>query len=263
MNSYKSQTVTLKVLMALFTVLLLLGGTASADLTMNVNHDRIKVDFFYHGSTVSVSGESDPGTDLVVKIVSPDSHQKLKKKGKAAGFLWMNVGDLNIEHTPNLYFLHSSGELDEILSPEEMDKNVIGYTSVKNHADISPVKDDTEKSKWFNEFIKLKESNRLYNKSTGNISITQENGRQKYYLLCDWPYEALPGDYLVTVYAIKDKKVVDKTEAKVLVEQVGIVKSLYDLANNRGGLYGILAIIVALGSGFGVAMIFGKGGGAH
>ncbi len=175
----------------------------------------------------------------------------------------MNVDDLNLEHTPNLYFLYSSGKLDEILSAEEMDRNVIGYASVKKHANISPVEDEADKSKWFNEFIRFKESSRLYSKSTGKISITQENGRQKYKILIDWPYEALPGDYLVTVYAVKDKKVVDKAEQKVLVEQVGAVKSLFDMANNRSALYGLLAVMAALGSGFGVGMIFGKGGGAH
>ena len=46
-------------------------GTAQAMLTAKANHDHITIDFFYHGSTVSVRGISDPGVDLVVKITSP------------------------------------------------------------------------------------------------------------------------------------------------------------------------------------------------
>ena len=67
---------------------------AFAMLTAKANHDHITVDFFYHGSTVSVKGESDPGVDLVIKITSPEGHQVLKQKGKVAGTLWMNVGEL-------------------------------------------------------------------------------------------------------------------------------------------------------------------------
>jgi len=245
------------------TGILLFGGESNADLTIKANHDHIKVDFFYHGSTVSVRGESDAGTDLIVKITSPDGHQKLQKKGKASGFLWMNVGDLNLEHTPNLYFLHSTGKLDEILDPEELNQYVLGYSAVKKHADISPVADEAEKTRWFDEFIKFKESSKLYDSSSGQITVSEENGRQKYYILCEWPYQALPGDYLVTVYAVKDKKVIEKAEANVLVEQVGTVKSLYDLANNRGGLYGLISVFAALSAGFGVGMVFRKGGGAH
>lgn len=253
----------------LLTVLVLLSGStlfaanASADLTIKVNHDHIKIDAFYHGSTVSVSGEADAGTDIIVKITSPDGHQLLKKKGKAGGFLWMNVGDLNLEHTPNLYFLHSTGKLDDILGPEELDKYVLGYPSVKAHADIKPVEDETDKTKWFDEFIKFKESTNLYTTSSGNITITEEGGRQKYYILCDWPYQATPGDYLVTVYTVKDNKVIEKADQTILVEKVGTVKTLSDMATNQGALYGTIAIFVALFSGFGVGMIFGKGGGAH
>ncbi len=46
-------------------------GTASAMLTAKANHDHITIDFFYHGSSVSVRGESDPGVDLVIKMTSP------------------------------------------------------------------------------------------------------------------------------------------------------------------------------------------------
>lgn len=239
------------------------SGQANASLSMNANHDHIEVDFFYHGSTVTVSGEADAGTELVIKISSPYGHEKLKKKGKAGGFLWMNVGDLNLEETPSLYFLHSTKELSGILTPEEMDRYVLGYPAVKDHAEIHPVEDEAEKTKWFNEFIRFKEESNLYTTSSGDINITEENGRQSFRILCDWPYQALPGDYTVTVYAVKNNKVVEKAEHEILVEQVGVEKSLFNMANNNGATYGIVSIIVALGAGFGVGMIFGKDGGAH
>ena len=60
-----------------------------------------------------------------------------------------------------------------------------------------------EKSKWFNEFIKFKESSNLYSTTTGRISLTKKNGKQAYYILTQWPYQAPPGDYTVTVYAVR------------------------------------------------------------
>jgi len=41
------------------------------------------------------------------------------------------------------------------------------------------------------------------------------------------------------------------------------VKALSGMAKNNGALYGIISILIALGAGFGVGMIFRKGGGAH
>ncbi len=49
-------------LTAVFTVIFfILNGTAFAKLTITANHDHIKIDFFYHGSTVSIRGVSEPG----------------------------------------------------------------------------------------------------------------------------------------------------------------------------------------------------------
>jgi len=239
------------------------AGQASAELTAIANHDRIQIDFFYHGSSVSVRGISDPDTDLIIKISSPDGHQELRQKGKVGGLLWMNVGTLNLEKVPSLYFLASSKKIDNILSKEAMTKDVLGYEAVKGHVEMTPVKDENEKTKWFNEFVKYKENSKLYSVASDNITFTKENGKQNYYTLFEWPYQAAPGDYIVTVYAVKDNKVVEKAEQKVKVEQAGVVKQLAGMARNNASIYGLLSILAALGAGFGVGLIFRKGGGAH
>lgn len=251
--------------LSLFFAVMLLSytGVASAQLTAKANHDDIKIDFFYDGSEVSVRGESDPGVDLVVKLTSPEGHQALKKKGKMAGVLWMNVGDLKCEKTPNLYFIQTTRKPEEILSPAEMDKYVIGYPALEKHVELTPVKDEADKADWFGQFVKFKENSNLYFTTYGGFKLSENNGRQKYYMKFKWPYQAPPGDYLVTVLAVKDKKVVEQATSKVLVEQVGAVKSLSEMSKNHGAFYGILAIVSALGAGFGVGLIFGKGGGAH
>jgi uncharacterized protein (TIGR02186 family) len=239
-------------------------GTASAMLTAKANHDHISIDFFYHGSTVSIKGEADPGVDLVIKMTDHAGHHVMKEKGKVGGLLWMNVGMLNFEHTPNFYAVHSTRKLEDILSRDEMEKYTLGYPALEKHVDVTPVANEEEKAKWFNEFVKYKEASKVYTSSYGNITTTAtKDGRQEYYVLTDWPYQASPGDYLVTVYAVKNGKIVEQAEAKVNVEQVGMVKTLATMAKNNAAFYGILSIGIALGAGFGVGMVFRKGGGSH
>ncbi|MBI4824984.1 MAG: TIGR02186 family protein [Nitrospirae bacterium] len=254
---------TIFTLMISIFILTISTNNASAELSMKANHDDIKIDFFYHGSTVSVAGEADAGTDLIIKIASPEGHEVLKQKGKVAGFLWMNTGTLNFEKTPNLYSIYSTKDIDAILGADDMDKYVIGYPALSRHVEIAPVSNEDERTKWFNEFVKYKESSNLYKASSGKILISEKDGRQSYYILTSWPYQAPPGDYLVTIYSVKDKKIIEQKEAKVLVEQVGIIKTLAGMAKNNGALYGLLSIAAALGAGFGVGLVFRKGGGAH
>jgi uncharacterized protein (TIGR02186 family) len=252
-----------KLVILIAALLVIFSGVASAELTATANHDIIKIDFLYHGSTLSIRGTSDPGTDLIVKITAPDGHMALKKKGKVGGLLWMNVGEIKFDHAPGFYGVHSTKKLEDILSAEEMDKYVLGYPALERHVEISPATDEKEKDTWFREFVRYKESSKLYATSTGTISLTNADGKQNYYILTEWPYQARPGEYLVTVYAVKDKKVAEKAEANVRVEQAGIVKTLAGMAKESASAYGLLSILAALGAGFGVGLIFRKGGGAH
>jgi uncharacterized protein (TIGR02186 family) len=248
---------------ALFILQFTICNDAFAMLTAKANHDHITIDFFYHGSTVSVKGETDAGRDLVIKITSPEGHQVLKQKGKVGGVLWMNVGTLKFEQTPNLYEVFSTKPLDEILSSEEQGKYVIGYPALEEHVEVTPVTNAGNKTKWFTEFVKFKEASNLYAASAGKIETTGSGGRQAYSILTAWPYQAAPGDYTVTVYAVKNKKVVEKASCAVRVEQVGIVKTLATMAKDSAAFYGFLSVGIALGAGFGVGMIFRKGGGSH
>jgi uncharacterized protein (TIGR02186 family) len=241
-----------------------ISNNAFAMLTAKANHDHITIDFFYHGSSVSVRGISDPGTDLVIKITSPEGHQLLKKKGKVGGMLWMNVGQLKFENTPNFYEVFSTKKLEDILSTEEMDRNVIGFPALAKHVDVTPVANAEEKAKWFDEFVRFKEDSKVYSSSDGNITFSKNaEGKQEYFIMTEWPYQAQPGDYLVTVYAVKDHKVVEQATSNVNVAQVGMVKSLAGMAKDMPAMYGFLSIGVALSAGFGVSMVFRKGGGSH
>lgn len=257
--------------LALMTAIISIGllsisqGELSAELTTKANHDHINIDFFYHGSSVSIRGVSDPGTDLVIKITSEGGHHSLRQKGKV-GVLWMNVGTLKFEHVPSLYFLQSTKKIDDILSPEEQLKYGLGYKALAEESEITPLKnpkDPMEKEKWFTEFLKYKEASKIYSVEAGKISLTQKDGKQNYYIMMDWPYQATPGDYLVSVYAVKDMKVVEQAQSKVVVQQVGVIKSLAGMAKNNGAFYGFISVLAALGAGFGVGLIFRKGGGAH
>lgn len=256
--------IALLLLLESFILNLPFAGTASAMLTAKANHDHITIGFFYHGSTVGVKGEADAGRDLVVKITSPEGHQVLKQRGKVGGLLWMNVGTLKFEKTPDFYEVFSTKGLDDMLSPEEREKYVIGYPALEKHVEITPAASGEEKAKWFGEFVKFKEASRLYAESSGRVATTTKaDGQQEYSIQTDWPYQAAPGDYTVTVYAVKNRKVVEQAECKVRVEQVGMVKALAGMAANSAAFYGFLSIAIALGAGFGVGMIFRKGGGSH
>lgn len=257
-----NRNIVIKALTVFVAAALAFPSVGLAALTARANHDHITIDSFYHGSEVSVRGICDPGVDLVVKIESPDGHMALKKKDKVGGILWMNVGEVNFEEVPDLYFVQSTADPETILVQEDQDANVIGYPALERHVVIEPVKDEADRAKLFGQFLKLKQSSNLYFARTGGFDITEKDGVRNYYMKFEWPYQAKPGNYKVTVFAVKDGRVVETAEAAINVEQVGTIKTLSGMAKNNGALYGFISIIVALAAGFGVGLVF-KPGGAH
>lgn len=248
--------------MALF-MLALFCGVSAAELTAIANHSLVEMNFDYHGSAVSLSGIADPDVELVATISSQEAHQELKRKGRVGGVIWMNVADVSFEHLPNVYFLRSTKAPQDILLPEETAKYSIGYGTLKEKAGIEPFSNEAERDRLFGEFVKYKEASHLYSTNVGAFSYTKGDGSGKYFTKIEWPYQVPPGHYQVNVYAVREGRVVETAKTGVIVKRVGIIERLADMAQNNGAAYGVVAVVVAIGAGFGAGLIFRKSGGAH
>ena len=162
---------------------------------------------------------------------------------------------------PQLYEIHSTKPLEQSARRGGANGHALGYEALAEHAEIAPL-GPRRKRAVVRRVREVQGGLAALRRSSGKISFSDEGGRHTYYINTPWPYQAPPGDYLVTVYAVKDGKVVEQAESTVLVEQVGTVKALSSMAKNHGALYGLLSIMVALGAGFGVGpgLPQGRGG---
>lgn len=241
-----------------------LPGVASATLSAAANVNRISINSFYHGGGVTVSGICDPSVDIAIRVTSTsDEATTLKRKGKAAGLLWMNVGEVEFDNAPYLYFVQSTADLNTLLPAAEAEQYTLGYAALGKRIEVGKLESPAERAKWLDEFINYKEHQNLYAQQQGNIAFHDNPAGRLYTAVCNWPYQARPGDYRVEVFAIRDGKVVERAATQLKVEQAGAVKFLAAMAKNNGAMYGVLSIIIALVCGFGVGVIFRKGGGAH
>ncbi len=235
----------------------------SSSLRVETQEKNIRIDFFYHGAELNITGEAPADSDLIITVASPPGSQSLKRKGKVGGLLWMNVGDLLFENAPGVYIQSSTNDPSRILNKEARVRNLIGYEALEQTMRISPLSGPEEKEKWFQEYVKLKEQRNLYSLSAGKIRTTPlSDGRKRFELLIPWPYQASPGDYTMTAYSVRQGSIQEKAESTIRVEQVGMVKFFASMARNRAAVYGILSVGVALIAGFAVGLIFKRGGGS-
>ncbi len=238
----------------------LTGGVNSAQaLTAKVTPDDIAIGITYHGAKITVSGQSKVGDELLIKITAPPADAHLRYLGKAAGMVWMKLGSMEFKKVPPVYLLSSSKPIEQLLAQDTQAGNRIGFAALKAGAEVVSSAGRIDVEQWFSEFIKFKQSEHLYRVQEGNIQL---NGGS-YQLETDWPYQAAPGDYDVEVLAVRNGQVVEQAKTTLKVEQVGFVAQISNLAFHNAAIYGIMAIIVAMLAGFGVAALFKGGGGSH
>jgi uncharacterized protein (TIGR02186 family) len=234
-------------------------------VTCTVTPDNVPITLNYNGAELAVSGENVAGDDLIIRITSEAAEAHYKYKGKAGGLFWMKKGDVSFENVPGVYLLYSTREMENLLDPENLRANLIGFDALKEASTMVTESAELQgqDARWKNEFIRFKEKLNLYAVRTGTVTRQHGQTSDTYALDVQWPSQAVPGTYTVEALAIRNGKVVERANSQFNVEQAGMVKLLSELAFENAALYGIMAVVIAIIAGFAVGMIFKKGGGAH
>jgi hypothetical protein len=122
---------------------------------------------------------------------------------------------------------------------------------------------DKETDKFLEQFLELKQSEELYAALPGGLKLTPAADgrlevRGKFWL----PANVKPEEYKVCLTAIRDGQAVGQQCAPLAVQMIGFPALLMSLAFEHGLLYGILAVVIAIFTGFLMGYLF-KGGGGH
>jgi uncharacterized protein (TIGR02186 family) len=241
---------------------------ANSMVSSKVKHEPnlIAIGAFFNGTQLTVSGKIAAENEVVVIVTGKQEELTLKKKGKALGLLWMNMGDVHFKKVPNLYILYSSKGMMELAASDAKtyEQLGIGFESLKREMEIEAPQ--AEKTFLTQEFLKLKKKQGLYASHQGEISFEQKNGTEKSFSAAVWiPPRIRPGEYQVQVMEILNGIIVDKSMDQLKVKEEGIPSMISSLAFNHSLFYGFLAVLIAVAAGLAMDFFFGtgKGGGAH
>jgi uncharacterized protein (TIGR02186 family) len=235
-------------------------------VTVNARPNKIMVGALFSGADVAVSGTIPAGSEAVVIVTGQQQDLPLKTKGRALGFLWMNLGSVTFHHVPTLYIVNTPKSLEasrDAGSGEGLGLDV-GFESLKAQAEITPTPDPDDKALLLQEFLKLKEGQGLYTVNSGTVhySVTKD-GMRSFETDIHIPARVAPGEYEVKVEAFNGGHVVDAATQDIEVEEVGVPALLSSLSFKHGGIYGLLAVVVAIGAGLLMDFFFGGQKGAH
>jgi len=226
-------------------------------VSMKIDPAEISVNVFYSGVTVHVEGTIPGGYDAAILCSGEEDSVALKRKGKVLGFLWMSVGDVVFEDVPSIYVLSTSSPLPDLAPPQVLEKLGVGYPALESR--VVQSSEQTVLERDFEEFLKLKESENLYSYHEGGVKLEPgPSGTMRVSAECLLPTKTPWGEYEVRLFGFK-AGIGELLRAEPLqVAPVGMTARVSNLAQNQGLLYGILAVIIALGVGLLTGLAFAR-----
>jgi hypothetical protein len=231
----------------------------AAEPGLTISPATVQIGAFFNGQTVTVSGAIPAGTQAVLEVMGSSAEAHLMRKGRRGG-LWMNVGEIQVQDAPSLYLVMSTAK--ELLT-EAPPTATWGYRALEKRLVFSGKIEPAERQEFLKQFLELKESEQIYASWPGALGLTAGAGTASAVTASfPLPSNTRPGDYKVCLSVIADGKAVSHTCTDLTVEMVGFPAWLANLAYQHGAAYGVMAVVIAIVTGFAMGFIF-KGGGGH
>jgi uncharacterized protein (TIGR02186 family) len=241
------------------------SASAQTDMSFLIEPHTVPITLSFDGHDVLVFGVIPHTADgVLLTCQSSETPPITVVRKERVVFFWMATKKFRIEHMPGLYMLASSAPLNELLG--EQGESValahgVGYAALRDGWGVerlSGTEAADDHDVLFDGLISLKEKEGLYRVHEARVRLEPDG---LFFHRFRVPDAVTVGRQTVTAYALKDGQVMRTFGGSLEVEQAGAVKWLAELAHDHSALYGIVAVVVAMGAGLGVSKLFGGRGG--
>ena len=234
-------------LIILATVSFALSSSARSEgLVADLSSHLIAITTAFVGTDVVLFGASHGGGDIVVSVVGPRRNQVVRRKQRFAG-IWANADSVDFQRVPSYYAIASSAPLDQIARPDVLARHELGV----DHLRLQPVDpgaiDPLERSAFRLALVRNKQRQDLYSAAPAPVNFL---GPNLFRTTLRFPANVPPGIYQVQVFELEDGYVKDAQRSALVISKVGLEADVFDFAQERAPLYGLLAIIMAVSSGW-------------
>ena len=224
-------------------------------MTAEVSTDLVQINTGFDGMNLLLFGTTNGANNIIIVIKGPLETNIIRKKTRVAS-IWVNTEKVIIENVPTFYAIASTRPLNQITTQSILKKYGIGannfLTNILKQANAKTMDISDE---YKNALVRLKNKLGLYIDNPIKIKLIEE---QLFRANIKFPANVGTGKYTAQIYYFKDGLLLDVINKPILVEKIGIGADVFRLAHSHSALYGIIAILIAVASGWIAAAIFRK-----
>jgi uncharacterized protein (TIGR02186 family) len=257
-----------RIMLLLATVLLFFSGPVLAqeknkDLVTALSSDMVSIQSNFTGTEIVIFGQASHidrqpnapgGFELAIIVEGPPQDITTRRKGRFLG-VWVNREAEKFQKVPSFYAVASTTDIGEIAHRNILDEYGIGL----NHINLAvsgvsnvPLSDRDDFRK---AFIRLRQDMGLYSEQETSIQfLTNTMFRTNIPLPANIPV----GDYKVKSFLFNQGNLISQTEQTLAVAKIGFEQITFELAQHYSLVYGLLAVALAIFTGWLAGVIFRK-----
>ncbi len=245
----------------------LFSGTAfsepadfSEKLDIGISTDEIAITSDFRGADLTIFGAID-GFDqnllaqgkynIVVALEGPKENATVRKKERVFG-IWINRHSMTFELVPESYSLSSTRDIDTIAPPGDMNNMGIGV----DHMRLTPmgyIGDGSSLAEFRDAFRRAKENSGVYQRDPGGVQFISSSLFKASVRL---PADVPNGVHVVRAYLFRDRVFVAAKALPLRVVKTGIEQAITRAAHESPLLYGFLAVLLAVITGWIASIVF-------
>ncbi len=182
----------------------------------------------------------------------PRQSQKVRRKSRIAG-IWVNRDRAAFEDVPSFFAIASTRPLEDIASGAVREQFGLGVDYLGLEMSDQADYDADERAAFAAALVRNKQKAGLYTKTPIKVTFP---GSKLFRATFSFPANVPPGHYQIEVWKLVDGQVTGAQQSSLQISKVGLEADVFDFANQRSALYGIVAIIIAVAAGWIAGVVF-------
>ncbi len=235
-------------------------GDFSEKLDIGISTDEIAITSDFRGADLTIFGAID-GFDqnllaqgkynIVVALEGPKDNATVRKKERVFG-IWINTKSMTFELVPESYSLSSTRDIETIAPPGDMNTMSIGV----DHMRLTPtgyIGDGSNLTEFRDAFRQARENSGVYQRDPGGVQFISASLFKASVRL---PADVPNGVHVVRAYLFRDGMFVAAKALPLRVVKTGIEQAITRAAHESPFLYGVLAVLLAVITGWLASVVF-------
>lgn len=229
-------------------------------IEIGLSTDTITITSDFSGADLTIFGAVDNADpllmrqgryDIVVVLEGPSRNIVVRKKTRVLG-IWINTQSTEFSNTPASYIMSMTKQPQDITDEKSYKQLALGADNIY----LSPANE--KEKRWIVEEFSgalrdRKKANGLYSERVGGVQYLSSS---LFRATLELPASVPLGTHKARAFLFKNGQFIKETSAQLHIAKSGFEQAIYRTAHDYGFIYGILAVLLAVVTGWLGRIIF-------